>query len=592
MRNKLLPLFIILGTYSMHSQVGIGTKDPHKSSQLEVSASDKGVLIPNVALTSLTDAVTIKEAKESLLVFNITNNTLIVPGYYYWYDNRWNRLALSTEVSGSGTVIYNPTTQELTYIDSSGNTQIININDLETITTLTDNNDGTYTYVNEKKVAVTINVVGDVTSNFSTIANNTEVKQIIENIVNNTTGNVSYDNSKKEFTYLDQSGATQVININDMVKNNETVTTLSNNNDGTYTYSNEAGDKVTINVIGDVTSNFSTIANNTTVKEIIENIVNNTAGNVSYDSTKNEFTYLDQSGATKVININDMVKNNETVTTLSNNNDGTYTYSNEAGDKVTINVIGDVTSNFSTIANTTEVKQIIENIVNNTAGNVSYDSTKNEFTYLDQSGATKVININDMVKNNETVTTLSNNNDGTYTYSNEAGDKVTINVIGDVTSNFSTIANNTEVKQIIENIVNNTAGNVSYDSTKNEFTYLDQSGATKVININDMVKNNETVTTLSNNNDGSYTYTNEAGTEVKINVVGDVTSNFSTIANNTTVKEIIENIVNNTAGNVSYDSTKNEFTYLDQSGATKVININDMVKNNETVTTLSNNNDG
>ncbi|MBS7256807.1 hypothetical protein KHA98_22815, partial [Flavobacterium branchiicola] len=109
----------------------------------------------------------------------------------------------------------------------------------------------------------------------------------------------------------------------------------------------------------------------------------------------------------------------------------------------------------------------------------------------------------------------------------------------------------------------------------NEFSYTDATGASKVINISDLVKLSETVTTLSNNNDGSYTYTNEAGTEVKINVVGDVTSNFSTIANNTEVKQIIENIVNNTAGNVSYDGTKNEFSYTDATGASKVINISD-----------------
>ncbi|MBS7256811.1 hypothetical protein KHA98_22835, partial [Flavobacterium branchiicola] len=94
-------------------------------------------------------------------------------------------------------------------------------------------------------------------------------------------------------------------------------------------------------------------------------------------------------------------------------------------------------------------------------------------------------------------------------------------------------------------------------------SYTDATGASKVINISDLVKLSETVTTLSNNNDGSYTYTNEKGVEVKINVVGDVTSNFSTIANNTEVKQIIENIVNNTAGNVSYDGTKNEFSYTD-----------------------------
>ncbi|MFC4750004.1 hypothetical protein ACFO5S_21305, partial [Flavobacterium branchiicola] len=315
MKNRLLPLFFVLGAFSAYSQVGVGKLDPNPSTQLEVFAADKGILIPRVKLKNSTDKTTVVNGsagyENSLMVFNTELVADIKPGYYYWYDNRWNRLALSTETSGSGTVIYNPTTQEFTYIDDSGNSHVITIKDLETVTTLTDNKNGTYTYINEKDTAVTINVVGDVTSNFSTIANNTNVKEIIENIVNNTSGNVSYDNSKKEFTYIDESGKTQVVNINELVKLSETVTTLSNNNDGTYTYSNEAGEKVTINVIGDVTSNFSTIANNTTVKEIIENIVNNTAGNVSYDSTKNEFTYLDQSGATKVININDMVKNNE-----------------------------------------------------------------------------------------------------------------------------------------------------------------------------------------------------------------------------------------------------------------------------------------
>ncbi|MEN0009625.1 MAG: hypothetical protein AAGC48_12825, partial [Flavobacterium nitrogenifigens] len=66
---------------------------------MDVSAQNKGVLIPNVPLTSLTDNVTIKNAKESLLVFNTTNSSLITPGYYYWYDNRWNRIS----TAGDGT---------------------------------------------------------------------------------------------------------------------------------------------------------------------------------------------------------------------------------------------------------------------------------------------------------------------------------------------------------------------------------------------------------------------------------------------------------------------------------------------------------
>ena len=99
MKNRLLPLFVVLASYSAYSQVGVGTKTPHSSAQLDVSAQNKGVLIPNVPLTSLTDNVTIKNAKESLLVFNTTNSSLITPGYYYWYDNRWNRIAAAGDGS-------------------------------------------------------------------------------------------------------------------------------------------------------------------------------------------------------------------------------------------------------------------------------------------------------------------------------------------------------------------------------------------------------------------------------------------------------------------------------------------------------------
>ncbi len=108
-----------------------------------------------------------------------------------------------------------------------------------------------------------------------------------------------------------------------------------------------------------------------------------------------------------------------------------------------------------------------------------------------------MIDISNLVKNNETVTTLTNNNDGTYTYTNEKGATVLINVVGDVTSNFTAIAGNDQVKQIIENIVKNTGGNVSYNGTTNQFSYIDGTGASKVIDISNLVKQNETVTSLT-----------------------------------------------------------------------------------------------
>jgi hypothetical protein len=58
---------------------------PDASAGLDVNFTNKGVLIPRVALTDTTDAVTIPNPANSLLVYNTTNNpaTGLTPGYYY-----------------------------------------------------------------------------------------------------------------------------------------------------------------------------------------------------------------------------------------------------------------------------------------------------------------------------------------------------------------------------------------------------------------------------------------------------------------------------------------------------------------------------
>jgi hypothetical protein len=110
MKNKLLPLFVVLGSLSAYSQVGVGTKNPSPSAQLEVQAGKKGVLIPRVELQSSTDVGTIPHDvsaldgiyHESLMVYNLKTIADVKPGYYYWVNNKWNRLAISGE-AGSGT---------------------------------------------------------------------------------------------------------------------------------------------------------------------------------------------------------------------------------------------------------------------------------------------------------------------------------------------------------------------------------------------------------------------------------------------------------------------------------------------------------
>ena len=73
---------------------------PHPSAGLDVNYSNKGVLIPRVNLTNITDATTIPVAANSLLVYN-TNASITGgcgEGYYYW-DNasgKWRCLLYST----------------------------------------------------------------------------------------------------------------------------------------------------------------------------------------------------------------------------------------------------------------------------------------------------------------------------------------------------------------------------------------------------------------------------------------------------------------------------------------------------------------
>lgn len=100
MKKAILLLGGIFFSAHTYAQVGIGTLSPSKSAQLEVVANNKGILIPRVPLKSITDAVTISNGNvESLLVFNTNPSGTLKRGYYYWLDNKWNRVVNDTDLN-------------------------------------------------------------------------------------------------------------------------------------------------------------------------------------------------------------------------------------------------------------------------------------------------------------------------------------------------------------------------------------------------------------------------------------------------------------------------------------------------------------
>lgn len=75
---------------------------PNSSAMLDVdvstlgASSKKGMLMPRVALTSMTDASTIPSPATSLYVYNTATAGVapsqVYPGYYYWDGAKWVRM--------------------------------------------------------------------------------------------------------------------------------------------------------------------------------------------------------------------------------------------------------------------------------------------------------------------------------------------------------------------------------------------------------------------------------------------------------------------------------------------------------------------
>ncbi|WPO81218.1 hypothetical protein SD427_10640 [Chryseobacterium sp. JJR-5R] len=88
---------ILINLNKAAAQVGIGTVNPDSSSILHINSNNKGVLLPSIALTSVTDNVTVPSPADGLMVWNNGLGGLTNSGFYYWSNLKWNMIA-----TGSG----------------------------------------------------------------------------------------------------------------------------------------------------------------------------------------------------------------------------------------------------------------------------------------------------------------------------------------------------------------------------------------------------------------------------------------------------------------------------------------------------------
>lgn len=79
----------------LFSQVGIGTTTPDPSSILDIKSANKGILLPSVAVTSLTDNVTVASPANGLIIWNNGLGGLTDTGLYYWSNQKWNKISVT-----------------------------------------------------------------------------------------------------------------------------------------------------------------------------------------------------------------------------------------------------------------------------------------------------------------------------------------------------------------------------------------------------------------------------------------------------------------------------------------------------------------
>ncbi len=96
MRSKAITLFILLLVFAAYSYAQVAVNNtgaaPSSSAMLDISASDKGILIPRMIITDVdSDISPVENPEPGLLIYN-TGASGVPEGFYYWSNSKWNQI--------------------------------------------------------------------------------------------------------------------------------------------------------------------------------------------------------------------------------------------------------------------------------------------------------------------------------------------------------------------------------------------------------------------------------------------------------------------------------------------------------------------
>ena len=113
LQRSMVLLFLFAITFS-YAQVGINTTTPNPDAILDVTASDKGFLLPRIALVRADLPTPLSSHVAGMMVYNTatagSSSNKVVPGYYYNDGTKWLEVANSDKITPSWSLTGNAIT--------------------------------------------------------------------------------------------------------------------------------------------------------------------------------------------------------------------------------------------------------------------------------------------------------------------------------------------------------------------------------------------------------------------------------------------------------------------------------------------------
>jgi hypothetical protein len=103
MKKIFLNIVFVAASFTTFAQVGVGTTSPNTAAILDVTSTNKGLLLPRVALTATNLATPLSAHVAGMTIYNTatagTGETTVLPGTYYNDGSKWVKVATLDEGS-------------------------------------------------------------------------------------------------------------------------------------------------------------------------------------------------------------------------------------------------------------------------------------------------------------------------------------------------------------------------------------------------------------------------------------------------------------------------------------------------------------